>query len=58
MKKEIKVKLKKVKVEKDPKANVQEVPFEDYSEWKKSKSKNYHEWKKVKKNEKKVNKDI
>jgi len=56
MKKEIKVKLKKVKVEKDPKANVQEVPIEDYSEWKKSKSKNYHEWKKVKKNEK-VNKD-
>jgi len=47
------IKVNNVSVKKDPNANVQEIPVQDYSEWKKSGVKSYAEWKKVKKNEKK-----
>jgi len=46
MKNKIKVKLNKVKIEKDSKANVQEIPFDEYKVYKESKYKNYGQWKK------------
>lgn len=52
----MKVTVKKVKVIKDPKANVTEISKKDYDEWRKSGIKNYEEWRKEKidKNETKI----
>ena len=49
----MKIDVRNVEIKKDPNANVQEIPIQDYAEWKKSGVKSYAEWKKVKKNEKK-----
>ena len=49
MPKNMKIKMKHVKIEKDKKANVQEVPNEDLRDYLKSGYKNYGQWKKAQK---------